>query len=148
MKTKGRLWISVVLGLLAIIILLLFVPRQVYRAAGVLLPAKQTQTQPAISPSAVVRMENSPVTSSLLGYINIERKYPAKGQLAQEQIWALAQKLAAQVGANAVVIKLFQVGGLTKGYYIYVFRGEAIYVPDVQSALSGVSYNSPVGMEF
>jgi len=146
LKNKGRLWTSVIIGLAAVALLFLTSPKQLYNAAGIMLPAKQTR--PAISPSSVVRMARRPVGSKLLGQIRIERKYPAKGQLAEQQIWALAQKLAASVGANAAVIKLFQVGSVTKGYYIYVFWAEAVYAPDMHSALDAITYVPPIGVEF
>ncbi len=147
MAEKGRLWIIVIIALIAVIFVIWAAPSQYYQAQGVLLPAKQVRA--ATLSFSIVRLESRPIGSKLLGYIHIERRYSTKKQQAQQQIWQLAQNLAANAGANAIVINLFRVGSVTKGHYIYVFRGIALYMPNLQrSPWNGVTYNPPVGVEF
>jgi len=123
-----RLWISVSIGCIAVIVLIWAAPSPPYQARGVLLPAKQAKK--ASTPDAsIVRLQNRPTGSTLLGYVHIERHYSANNQQAQQQIWQLAQRLAATVGANAVVIRRFQIASITVGHDIYVFQAMALDVP-------------------
>lgn len=121
----NRLWITIVIASIAVIFVVWAAPTQHYQARGILLPAKNLRTP--ISPASVIRLQNRPMGSKILGYIHIERRYPANNQQAQQQIWQLAQNLAAKVGANGVIINLLQIANVSKGHYIYLFQATAIY---------------------
>ena len=125
MSSKVSLWATVSIGLIAVILLIWAVPPPQYQAQGILLPSKIIR-KPLSSPSSVVRLARRSDSSQLLGYIHIEQHYPAN---SPEEIWKLAQQLAAKVGANAVIVNSFRVGSITSGHFIYVFQGVAVYLP-------------------
>jgi len=133
MTDKQRTWINAIIGLAAVAIVIWLSPSPDYQAHGILLPAQQTRS--AISPDSVIQIANRPISAKLMGHINIERHYPSTNQKAQRQIGKLAQKLAAQVGANAIVVNSFRLGAVTRTRYIYVFQGTAYYAPLVKSTL-------------
>jgi len=122
---------------MAVAIILFLAPQSHYVPRGVLLPTqvKRSPTSPDVVRALKVRPDGVPV----LGHINIEKHFAKNDTQAQQQIWALAKQMAAKAGANAVVIKVFQVGSFIKGHYIYVFRGVAVSAP---------SNAMPIDMEF
>ena len=100
-------------------------PSPNYGAVGVLLPAKSVyQPVPA---STVTQQQWAPINAQLVGQINIERRYGTGGYAEQKEIASAARKMAAQAGANVLVIKQFGVETVTSGHQVYVFRGTAYY---------------------
>jgi len=133
MKNAQRTWITAIIGLAAVGLVIWLSPSPNYQARGILLPAQRIR--PPISPNSVTLLSDPPFAGKVMGYINIERHYPASGNLAQRQIDQLAQKLAAQVGANTVVVNNFRLGAVTSSRYIYVFQATAYYAPTIKSVL-------------
>jgi len=131
---QSRVWISTIAGLLAVAIVVWLSPNPDYRAQGVLLPAKQAHS-PLSPSSSVARIPNPPALGSFVGNISIERHYSASDQKAEQKIWGLAQKLAAEAGANAVVVKSLQISAVTSFSGIYLFKAVAYYSPPVQNRL-------------
>jgi len=130
---KSRLWISTVIGLLAVALVIWLSPAPNYKARGILLPAKQTQS--AIAAQSVTALLPPPTAGKVMGYINIERHYAMDEGWARQEIHQLAQKLAAQVGANAFVVNFFGVGQVTSTQSIYIFRATAYSMPSIPSSM-------------
>jgi hypothetical protein len=126
MIIKNRLWISVITGLVAVILIVWLSPSPNSNPHGVLLPAK-TQLRVAISPLNVAQVSNPPVLADNLGKINIEQRDINDPLKAEQMIWQLAKKLAAQAGANAVYGKIWSIPGGATGAF-YIFHGTAYYV--------------------
>ena len=133
MTEQQRKWTSGLIGFIAVLLIIWLSPSPVYKARGILL-STQTIRSP-IAPSSVTQLSNRPFGASILGYINIERHYPAPNNLAHQEIVQLAKQLSSQVGANAFVETFFRVGQVTRSKYIYVFHATAYYVPTVQSSM-------------
>lgn len=102
-------------------------PSPNYGAVGVLLPAK-TAHQP-VPASTVIQQQWAPVNAQLVGQINIEQRYSKGNYAEQKEIALAAREMAAQAGANVIVIKQFGVETVTSGHQIYVFRATAYYSP-------------------
>ncbi len=128
---RPRLWISTVIGLLAVVLVIWLSPAPNYRARGILLPAKQTR--PAIASQSVAALLQS-TAGKVMGYINIEHHYGAEEGSARQEIHELAQKLAAQVGANAFAVTFFGVGQVTSTQSIYIFRATAYSMPSIPNS--------------
>lgn len=133
MSQQQRVWISSIIGLIAVVLVVVLSPSPNYQARGILLPSKEVRTP--ISPSAVVQLPNRPFNGKVMGHINIERHYPASAQTAHKEIAELAKRLSAQVGANGFVVSLFRIGQVTSTTFIYVFQATAYYSPTVKSSL-------------
>lgn len=113
-------------GLLAALLMTLVfwaAPSPNYGAVGILLPAK-TVHQP-VPMSTVTQQQWAPINAQLVGQINIERRYGKGSYAEQKEIALAARQMAAQAGANVLVIKQFGVETVTSGHQIYVFRATA-----------------------
>ena len=128
-----RTWIATIVGLVAVTFVVWLSPKPIYKARGILLPAQQVY--PPIPSHSVVQLMNRPYNAQVVGYLNIERHYPAPGSQAQQEIARLTQKLSAAVGANGFVVDLFRIGQVTSTKYVYVFRATAYHIPTVQSSM-------------
>jgi len=131
MKKTIRTWACLVLGLLAAAAAAWIAPDTVYRAHGILLPAREIRAP--IGVGQVLRVETAPIEAQPIGSISIERHYSTyRGSaplLAEQEIWDLAAYYAAQVGANTIVINNLRLGQVTKNRFIYLFQATAYYVP-------------------
>jgi hypothetical protein len=130
MNESTKLWIALVFGLAAAIVVVWTAPKQVHQPKGIILPAEKIK--PAISPDQVSFFQVAPFDYQSMGLIRISRYMGNKPSVAAEkEMLTEAKKLAAQVGANGVVVKQFfhtQPGTSPEGLNSYYFMGEAIYV--------------------
>ena len=126
MSIKNRVWVSTVMALFAVILIVWLSPSPNTNPHGILLPTDKQQ-RAAISPLSVVKLANQPILGNQLGHINIEQRDINDPIKAEQQIWGLAKKLAAQAGANAVYGQIWSVPGGPTGSF-YIFHGAAYYV--------------------
>lgn len=116
---------------LVVSVIYCFRPQYDFSMKGIALPLK-----PAVVPSDIQGIRFfpfPPVTYRALGTINIEQHFSGKGQITPAKIERYAKKLAANLGANAVIITAFghtslSTAGPAQG--LYVFRGVAARVPE------------------
>lgn len=140
---KKRVWVSSIIGIIVILILFWLIPSQTLQAKGILLPSKETR-QP-ISEKDVIFYSNPPETYQNLGSIRVVRHYPAEQpKVAEKQMLDFAKKLAAQAGANGVVVKLFAhsvPGTVPAPQAIYSLQGIAIFSNDNNHSLDNNSFS-------
>jgi len=136
---QQRLWVSVGIGLLAVIILLFTVPSHPLVPKGIILPAKKTLSPTA--PADVLFYQGTPGDNQKLGYISIEL-HVHKGQSpkqAESAVLDKAKALAASVGANGVVVNQFfrtRAMSTPSALALYIFNGEAVHTTAAMKPLA------------
>lgn len=126
----ARTLISGIIALLAIIVVGLTMPKISFEATGIALPSQLTL--PATSPENVSIYSDEPLGNyQTLGLIRIARHYtPDDELLAQTEIKDKAKSLAADLGANAVIVRYFahsMPGRAPADMAMYSFWGFAVY---------------------
>lgn len=121
-----RVLICTVAGLLAVALLIVFVPQQPLLPKGMVLPAQKTRA--AISPDQVTIYSQAPAGDfTRLGDISIEQGFTVLNEQTKALLMQKVKELAAQIGANGVIVTMLMPNdGLRQ---MLVFRGAAIYVP-------------------
>ncbi len=125
-----RIWLGLIIGLLAVILLIWSAPKHANLPKGTILPAKNTL--PATEATHINFYARIPDGARKLGTINIEQHALKPSQQDVQEIEALAKKLAATVGANGIAVKAFYFlppGMVPKQLAIYKFTGTAFYTP-------------------
>ena len=127
MASSVRLIIITLIGLLFVLLIYLTAPQYSYEPKGMLLPAKTVL--PPSSAAGVAFSTTSYPEAQKLGFISVEQHYVGGNPAVQaRQIQALAQQLAASVGANLVWINGFyqpkRVGVLND----WNFQGYALHI--------------------
>lgn len=126
-----RSLIALIVGLVVLVILYLVVPGQPITPRGILLPIEKSR--PAISPDQVTFYNESTLGSHYqkMGYINVQ--FHAVNPTSESELVLVnyVKQLAAQQGANGVMISLFGhtlPNEVANAQASYVFRGTAVYV--------------------
>lgn len=131
---SAHTWISVIIGLIAVAIVMFFMPKANYQPAGLILPAQKTM--PASKPADINFYSGAPATAQNLGSVRVTMHYsPEDQKAAQKAVMNKVRELAASVGANAVVVKIFghTLPNVTPAAQaMYQFRGEAVFIPNKQ----------------
>lgn len=143
MDTHNRFctWGSVLLGVIAVAALIWVAPTPEYKAGGILLPAQNVRT--SISPQkvsvyldsnalgniSIYTPSSAPAVYSVLGHISIEQHSVLVTNETEIAILEKAKQLAASVGANGVLVKVFYhpPEGVPPDQAKYLFQAEAIY---------------------
>lgn len=123
-----RVIISVLIALIAVAILLWLTPNQASVPHGIFLPGKISR--PASNNFDVPLYINAPDNYQRLGLVRIVRHYSAdNSQLAEQQIVDLARQMAAQAGANGIIVEFFAHSppDTASSQAVYQFSGIAIY---------------------
>lgn len=123
----SRNWVGLAVGVLATLLLMLTLPRANYQPIGLALPAKQTM--PASNPDRVTLYASIQAPSKILGTVNVMRHYSGESDEAQKQIIQTARELAASLGANGLVVRLFGHTGdnVASAQAVYQLSGDAIH---------------------
>lgn len=132
---KSRVWIAVLAGLVASLLLIWATPSHPYKPRGVLLPAKVVRPASSVDQIQFYPVANAPSSYQTLGTIHIQLHYPESTQIAEKEILSYARQLAAKVGANGVIINRFVHSGKKSALSIYFFVGTAIYHDSGQTSL-------------
>ena len=136
--------IALVIAIAAVIVLLIFVPRQHYHPVGIVLPAQTVRA--ATSPDDVSVYQKMPLMADKLGYISIEMHASSAARRQQDQLAMInkAKALAATVGANAVVFNIGY-GASPEGQALsyYYLMGYAIYTSVPTNVDLDALFNSP-----
>ena len=120
-------WLAVSFAAVLLIILWLFVPVQKLQAEGIVLPTGLHSSK-VVVPSNVLTVRSMPLDAKQLGTINIERSFASATQNQQAaEIISKAKQLAASVGANQIVLRVFFHTPEKATPPIWIFRGVAIY---------------------
>lgn len=121
-----RVLICTLAGVLAVVSLMLFAPKQVFGAKGIVLPAKQVRA--ASSPESVVIYSQAPQANFIrLGEVRAEIEFSVLDATAKETLFEKVKTMAAGVGANGVIINLMVPNDGVS--HMLTFIGTAIYVP-------------------
>ncbi|WP_304985114.1 hypothetical protein [Coxiella-like endosymbiont] len=127
--------VAVVIALIVVIAVYLSVPPLKLAPQGIFLP-----TAPLAVPTSLDQVNfYNPVTVlyayKQLGYMNVEYSSKEATPEGEAQIQQYVKKMAAQGGANGIIVTLFghTIPGAVKGELSsYIFRGIAIYaVPNI-----------------
>jgi hypothetical protein len=97
---------------------------------GIILPAKTTY--PPQDPQAVLVHDVRPLGAKNLGLVRVEMHVESFSEAKKAQTIAYAKQLAASVGANGIVLQVFnydQQSAMIQAMQKYVLRGQAIYFP-------------------
>ncbi|OGT51097.1 MAG: hypothetical protein A3E84_04585 [Gammaproteobacteria bacterium RIFCSPHIGHO2_12_FULL_42_13] len=110
MKENTRTIIASVVGLVALAVLLLFVPRVLFPVCGIFLPA-DIAAHPAISANQVNLVTEAPTAAfQTLGEIRAEVAYNALSDDVRDAVISKVKSLAANAGANTVVVNVLVPG--------------------------------------
>jgi len=130
--SRLRFWIALIIGLAATWAVYMAMPTQDFQPTGLVLPAKVTR--PATSPSDITLLPVQPAAAKELGLVRVEMHYdPKTAQQSQKAIIAYAKQLAAKVGANGLVVKLFghsMPGSVPAAQAAFELMGVAVYMPN------------------
>lgn len=119
--------IGSIIGILAVSCLLLLAPKQTLLPKGIALPAKTIR--PAIASSMVVLYQQIPTNSvENLGKISIEKSAAIDDAASRKLIIEKAKTLAAQIGANGMIINYFEPHPAEGMGQVFTFIGTAIYM--------------------
>ncbi len=134
-KSTERTWFSVLLGIIIVALIASTFPRDPHQPHGLILPSEKTRAQ--TSPAAIVLFSQvtAPNQYQSIGRINISQHFTGKSRQSEKAILQKARKLAASLGANAIIVRIFGhsvLGSVPAAQAIYVFRGEAIYSKQAQ----------------
>lgn len=108
-ETMRQNGISALLVILSTIVVLLLSPKIVYEPRGIISPLVEVTAPSPVD--EVVAYRFSPMGARPVGFFSVEF-FAGEDQIkAQEDMVEYAKKLAAQVGANGVVVEQFSSGG-------------------------------------
>src|SRR3989338_1091916 len=115
--------VCTLVGIIAVIGLIMTTPKAIFSPKGMLLPAKQVRAP--IPASAVKIYHQAPQSDfQVLGKVHAELHFTVLNTQTQDALLAKVKSLAAQVGANGVVIELLVPNdGVT---HVLTFIGTAI----------------------
>ena len=116
--------ICTLFGLFALLGLLALTPTPYYAPEGIILPAKVVRT--ATSPDDVVIYHEAPLSAQDLGQIRLEFAFKTLNTQVRDDLLAKVKALAASVGANGVVVKVFVPGDGVR--QVLTFVGTAVHV--------------------
>ncbi|OGT43304.1 MAG: hypothetical protein A3F13_07595 [Gammaproteobacteria bacterium RIFCSPHIGHO2_12_FULL_40_19] len=121
-----RVLICTLAGIVAVALLLLFVPIQEFSAKGIILPAKQVRA--AISPESVIIYSQTPQANfTRLGEVRAEIEFSVLDATVKDKLFEKVKTMAASVGANGVIINLMLPNNGVR--QMLTFIGTAIYAP-------------------
>lgn len=126
-NTTARTWVSLLAGVVIVLLVFWLMPAQRFTPRGLVLPAKST-----LSPTKsnkIVFYNDEPGNYKVLGLIRVQRHFKQGSLLGQKTVAQKAKALAATLGANGVIVKLFAhtVPGLVPdSQAVYQFWGIAI----------------------
>ena len=113
-------------GILAVVCLMLFAPKQTFDAKGIVLPAKEVRA--ASSPESVVIYSQAPEDNFVrVGEVRAEMAFSILDATTKEKLFEKIKTVAASVGANGVIINLMVPNDGVS--HMLTFIGTAIYVP-------------------
>lgn len=119
--------VCIIAGALSVTFLLFFVPAKTFLPKGIALPAKIIHAP--ISPESVIIYHSAPNDiKQSLGKISVEQGFDVDTDAARALLFQKVKQLAAEMGANGVVINYFSPGqgeGMGK---VFSFMGTAVYV--------------------
>ncbi|MCX7121497.1 MAG: hypothetical protein NTZ67_06980 [Gammaproteobacteria bacterium] len=122
-----------VAGLLAVLCLVAFAPKQIFMPKGIVLPAEHVR--PSISADEVTILHQAPDGHfQSLGQVHVELGFETLGTQTRDALFQKVKTLAASVGANAVVVNLLVPDDGLR--HVLTFMGTAIYIPPARSAHS------------
>lgn len=128
-RDKLLINVGLMVALVVVVVLLLLVPSTRYTPHGIVLPAKAAPNEPV--QSHVVFLRQFPSSYQTIGTLRAEQHIVQNNQQEALRFADYVKHLAAQKGANAVVINKFGKvfpGGPESALRHYVFLGTAIYV--------------------
>jgi len=130
---------GLILAAIIVFILIGLTPPQDYRAQSIFLPAKLSR--PAVPIEQVSLLPSAPTSHyKVLGLVHVMQHFvvsDAQRRVVEQDLINEARRLAAQAGANAVIVKSFgyTLPGLTPAAQaVYAFRGLAIFLPNKRAA--------------
>lgn len=125
-----RTAICALAGALAVIILLLLTPKEVFAPHGIALPGQQIQK--SISAQHVQILHAEPTGAyRRVGYVRVELAFDQSTDVVKQQLFQAVKEKAASIGANAVITQLFVPSdGIN---HVFTFIGVAIVLPTLLS---------------
>lgn len=128
-----RTLVCTLAGLLAVVCLVAFAPRQVFTPKGIILPSEHVRA--AISPDDVSILKQAPEGNfQTLGQVHVELGFDTLSKQTRDQEFQKVKALAASVGANTVVINLLVPDDGVR--HVLTFIGTALYIPSARSTHS------------
>ena len=126
-SSSTRVWLSVIIAAVVVILVSWTIPKQVNQPKGLLLPAAKVRSPS--DPNNITFYGSKPPGAQTLGLVRVEQHKSVLVAQIRQQVRNKAKKLAAQVGANGIVIKFFvsTMPGAPSAMALVIFRGEAIY---------------------
>lgn len=124
---NARSLISALFGIAAVCLLLALTPRSHIVPAGILLPAKNVRA-PINPDSVTIYHQTPPEHFTVLGAVQIEQRFVTLDAATKNKLLQYAQDRAASVGANGLVINVFEPNQTEVGN-VLSFMGTAIYIP-------------------
>ena len=123
-----RSFVATIIGILAVLCLLAFVPKRELLPKGIVLPGKTIRA--ATLPASVIIYQQAPNGSiENLGIVSIEQSAKVDDTAARNRVLQKVRELAAQVGANGVIVNYFEPHPAEGMGQIFTFMGVAIYTP-------------------
>lgn len=130
LESTKRSIVAVVLALIVVIAVYLSIPPLKLAPQGIFLP-----TAPLTAPTSLDQVNfynpvRLPFIYKQLGYINVEYSSKETSPEGEAQIQKYLKQMAAQNGANGIIVTLFGhtiLGGVKRELASYIFRGIAIY---------------------
>jgi hypothetical protein len=127
--TKVRLFIAIIVGISALAAVYYFKPVYSTNPQGIILPAAHVLAPS--DPTKITVYANAPLHYQSLGQVRVELHDNGNSSTAYTQMTSYAQKLAATVGANGIIVKgLYHTkeDGVNVVLSSYQFYATAVYV--------------------
>lgn len=122
-----RTAICTLAGVAAVVCIVALTPTPSFSPQGIILPAQHVRAPIAVDQVRIYN-EAPSVAFDRLGTISVEAHFKAVDSSAKEALFQKVKALAASVGANGVVINIFEPNNTEVGPVVS-FLATAVYVP-------------------
>lgn len=124
MRLSMRHLICTLIGLIGVVVVVALTPRLSFLPKGMVLPAK-TIRKPISASQVMIYREPPSGEVERLGQVRAELAFKVESQSVRDQLIKKIKRMAASIGANGVVVRLFVENDGMKN--VLTFIGTAIY---------------------